>query len=219
MLDDTNIRIVDVLTKDQRLELESLGSPVAFPPEHTIFFEGQPSRSVLIIQKGNVKVTRRAADGTDVILAIRGEGVMGDEGVLMDTLRSATITAITDVVGLDIMAGDVRHFVGKNNLWPVMFRAAVHRRYQADQRALLARLDVRSRLTRWLLDAEVGEKVDDGWIIESTLSQQDLAASIGASRDAVAIELRKLREQGLITTGRRRIILRDLDALRRVATP
>jgi hypothetical protein len=34
----------------------------------------------------------------------------------------------------------------------------------------------------------------------------------------VAIELRRLREEGLLTTGRRRIVLHDLDALRRITT-
>ena len=63
---------------------------------------------------------------------------------------------------------------------------------------------------------EVGETTDDGCVIESTLSQQDLATRIGASRDAVAIELRKLRERGLVTTGRRRVVLHDLAALRTI---
>jgi CRP-like cAMP-binding protein len=54
-------------------------------------------------------------------------------------------------------------------------------------------------------------------VIESTLSQQDLASRIGASRDAVAIELRKLRDKGLVTTGRGKIVLHDLDALRKIS--
>jgi CRP-like cAMP-binding protein len=101
-----------------------------------------------------------------------------------------------------------------------MYRAAVQRRRQSDQRALLARLDVRNRLARWLLElaTEVGEEIKDGWAIESTLSQQDLAGRIGASRDAVAIELRRLRESGLVSTGQRRIVLHDLEALRRLSS-
>jgi CRP/FNR family cyclic AMP-dependent transcriptional regulator len=220
MADDALVGIIDVLTDEQRRDLEALGIPVRYPANHTIFWEGQPSHSALLIQKGNVKVTQDAADGDEVILAIRGEGVMGDEGVLMDVPRSATITSITEVVGLDIKAEDLVEFVSKHNLWPVMYRAAVQRRRQSDQRALLARLNVKRRLTRWLLDLvhEVGEEVEGGWAIETTLSQQNIAARIGASRDAVAIEFRKLRQRNLVTTARGRIVLHDLDELERIAS-
>ena len=204
-----------------RPAVEAMGSPVQFPADQTIFWEGQPSRSVLIIQKGHVKVTQKAVGGTEIILAVRGPNeVMGEEGVLMGEPRSSTVTTITDVVGLDIGAEALFDFVKEHDLWPVMYRAAVRRRRQSDQQALLARLDVKSRLARWLLElaSEVGEQADDGLAIAATLSQEDLAGRIGASRDAVAIELRRLREEGLLTTGRRRIVLHDLDALRRITT-
>jgi CRP-like cAMP-binding protein len=203
-----------------RPALEALGTSVQFPPGHTIFWEGQPSHAVLIIQKGNLKVSQKAADGTEVILAIRGpDEVMGEEGVLMGEPRSATVTTINDVTGLDIGAEDLLQFVTKHDLWPVMYRAAVQRRRQMDQAALLARGGVKPRLARWLYDltTEVGEPVEDGWVIAATLSQQDLAARIGASRDAVAIELRKFREEGLISTGRHRIVVHDPEALRRIS--
>jgi CRP-like cAMP-binding protein len=227
MVEDASILIMSILDKplrpgDEPLRpaLEALGSPVQFPAGHTIFWEGQPSHSVLIIQKGNLKVTQKAADGTEVILAIRGPNeVMGEEGVLMGEPRAATVTTITDVTGLDVGAEDLLQFVTKHDLWPVMYRAAVRRRRQSDQTALLTRLDVKSRLARWLfeLTAEVGEQVEDGWAIAATLSQQDLAGRIGASRDAVAIELRRFREEGLVSTGRRSIVVHDPDALRRIS--
>jgi CRP/FNR family transcriptional regulator, cyclic AMP receptor protein len=211
MADDATLNILEVLTEQQRDALCALGTPVSFPPEQTIFREGQPSHSVLLIQRGSVKVTQLAPDGEEVMLAARGANeVMGDEGVLMAEVRSATVTTMTEVAGLDIK---------DNALWPVMYRAVVRRRRQADQRTMTARLDVRYLLAKWLLDLanEVGIATDEGWEI-GTLTQKDLAGRIGASRDAVAKELGKLRDQNVVATGRRRIILRDLDALRKIAT-
>jgi CRP-like cAMP-binding protein len=184
--------------------------------------EGNPSYSVVIIYEGHVKVTRRAPDGTEVILATRGpKYIMGDEGVLMDEVRSATVTTLTDVTGLDIKADALLDFVNAQKLWPVMYREAVHRRRQSEEEVILPRPDaVRSRLAQWLLQlvAEVGEPVEGGWQIASSLSQQDMAGRIGASRDAVAIELRGLRKEKLVTTGRQRIVLHDLEAMRQIAS-
>lgn len=211
--------MLGLLTEGQRVALEKLGKDVRYSPDTPIFLEGQPSHSVVIIREGHVKVTRKAPDGSEVILAIRGpEYIMGDEGVLMEEVRSATVTTLTDVVGLDVKADDLLNFVNAQQLWPVMYREAVRRRRQSEEEVILTRPDsVRSRLAGWLLQlaAEVGEQVEGGWQIGS--SQQDLAGRIGASRDAVATELGKLRDEGLVSTGRRRIVLRDLEAMGQIA--
>jgi CRP/FNR family transcriptional regulator, cyclic AMP receptor protein len=215
--------MIDLLTDDQRAALEDLCAPVMYRAEKTIFWEGQPSHSALIIREGYVKVTRTASDGNEMILAIRGPGyIMGDEGVLMNEARSATVTTTTDVTGLDIKASDLLSFVNDHQLWPAMYRAAVRRRNQSEDEVILPRLDVRSRLARWLVQLAdlAGRKIPDGYEIALSLSQQDLAGRIGASRDAVAIELRRFREskpKRLVTTARRRIVLHDLEALRRIS--
>lgn len=223
MVVSTPLHIVDFLTDDQRQALEALGKPVVYPPGATVYWEGQPARSVLMIRKGSVKVSQRGPDGTEVPLAIRGVNeIIGDEGVLMGEVRSATLTAVTVVEGLDIAADDILRFVEDNHLWPMMYRAAVYRRRQIEEQNLLGRLDVRGRLVNWLLDLKnkIGQRAQDGsWTIESTLSQQEIAGCIGASRDAVAVELRKLRARGLITTARRRIVLHDLAGLQDDSPP
>lgn len=214
--------MMGLLSEDQRAAIEKLGTPVRYLPETPIFLEGQPSYSVVIIRQGHVKVSRKAPDGSEVILAIRGpQYIMGDEGVLMGEVRSASVTTMTDVHGLDVKADALLEFVNGQRLWPVMYREAVRRRRQSEEEVILTRPDtVRSRLARWLLQlaAEVGEQVQGGWQISSSLSQQDLAGRIGASRYAVATELGKLRDEKLVTTGRRRIVLLDVEAMRRIAS-
>jgi CRP/FNR family transcriptional regulator, cyclic AMP receptor protein len=221
-MDDGPTRMTDLLTDDQRRALLALGTAVRYPQDDTIFREGAPSHSVVVVKEGSVKITKQAADGTEITLATRGEGeVLGDEGVLTDDVRSATITTTTEVIGVDIKASDLVAFVDREKLWPLMYKFAVLRRRQSDQRALLlARMGVRERLATVLLElaANVGVDTDEGLMIKEAFSQQEIAGSIGASRDAVAVELRKFREEGLVTTGRRRIILHDLDALRRIST-
>lgn len=220
MVEDASINVMRMMTAHQRAALKAMGTEVPYPAGETIFREGEPSLWVLLIQKGTVKITSTIGKGTEAILAIRGvDELMGDEGVLMKEPRAATVTTISEVLGLVIERDDFVRFIEDQRLWPLMYQAAVRRRRQQDQRVMLARLDVKSRLARWLLElaAEVGQETADGWVIESTLSQRDFADRIGASRDAVAIELRMLRRHKIISTGRRVIILHDLEALRRIS--
>jgi CRP/FNR family transcriptional regulator, cyclic AMP receptor protein len=220
-MDSAPLQMLSFLTEDQRQTLLALGTRVRFPPEDTIFREGAPSHSVVVVQQGSVRITKLAADGTEITLATRGVGeVLGDEGALMDDVRSATITTMTEVNGVDIKASDLIAFVNRENLWPVMYKFAVHRRRQSDERALLlARMGVRERLALVLFESarNVEAELKDGYILEDAFSQQQLAASIGASREAVAAELRRFRQEGLVTTGRRRIVLNNIKKLQAVA--
>jgi CRP-like cAMP-binding protein len=221
MAQKTPLHVVDGLDPTQRRALEALGKPVTYPPLATVYWEGQPAHSVLMIQSGGVKVSQRGPDNKDVILAIRGpKEIIGDEGVLMGEVRSATLTAVKAIKGLDIAAHDFIGFIDDNGLWPMMYRAAVYRRRESEEANLLGRPDVRIKFINWLLDLKdkIGDEAEDGsWIIESTLSQADYASCIGASRDAVAVELRELRKQNLVSTKRGRIVLLDFTELRKFA--
>jgi CRP-like cAMP-binding protein len=221
MVQKTPLHVVDGLDTTQRRALETLGKPVTYPPLATVYWEGQPAHSVLMIQSGGVKVSQRGPDKKDVILAIRGpKEIIGDEGVLMGEVRSATLTAVKGLKGLDIAAQDFIGFIDENGLWPMMYRAAVYRRREIEEANLLGRPDVRIKFINWLLDLKdkIGDEAEDGsWIIESTLSQADYASCIGASRDAVAGELRELRKQKLVSTARGRIVLHDFTELRKFA--
>src|SRR3954451_3670503 len=155
--------VIAAMTTEQRQELEALGVRVQFPARHVIFLEGQPSRSVLILQEGNVAVMQAAEDGSEVLLAVRGPGeLMGDEGALTGEPRSATVKAVSSVVGLDVKAEDLVQLVDKYHLWPQMYRSAILRRRESDdERASLTRLDVTHRFARMLLGLvmEAGKEV------------------------------------------------------------
>ncbi|ALO11334.1 cyclic nucleotide-binding domain protein [Streptomyces venezuelae] len=206
--------------ESQFRELESLGTPVTFQAGQTIFAEGHPSHTVLLLKEGHVIVSK-AGDGSETLLATRGPGVvLGDEGVLMSEVRSATIRALTDVSGVDISADKLIRFINEKHLWPGMYRSSVMRRRESDEeRTILARHSVKVRLARWLVTVaeKMGEQTGDNWLIDVAFSQQDIASRIGSSREGVATALRHLREEGLVSTGRQTLTLHDIHALRATA--
>ena len=51
--------------------------------------------------------------------------------------------------------------------------------------------------------------------IDISLTQEELAGLVFTSRGVVATVLRELRQQGLVRTGRRELVITDADALRR----
>jgi CRP-like cAMP-binding protein len=79
----------------------------------------------------------------------------------------------------------------------------------------LAFLDLAGRLAKLLLQLAAIHGRVHGVVLDSGLTQTDLAGMIGASRPAVNRALQSLAARGLIELQGRTIVLRDLEALRR----
>ena len=98
----------------------------------------------------------------------------------------------------------------------------VERLREADrQRVEFGSLDVPHRVARLLVDlveSGAGDS-DDGGATEIGihLTQEELAGMVSASRESLARALGAIRKRGLIRTGRRSIIVLDIDRLRAYA--
>ncbi|MEU9044630.1 MULTISPECIES: helix-turn-helix domain-containing protein [unclassified Kitasatospora] len=53
------------------------------------------------------------------------------------------------------------------------------------------------------------------------LSPQDISVAgwVGASREAIVRTMRQLRDEGIVTTERKVVVIHDLEALRRLGVP
>ncbi|MDQ3764440.1 MAG: Crp/Fnr family transcriptional regulator [Actinomycetota bacterium] len=90
----------------------------------------------------------------------------------------------------------------------------------AERRALVS-ATVLQRLARLLVELarQQGVHADESITISPALPQRDLAASIGATREAVAKALRVLRERDIVRTGPRRLVVVHPELLELLARP
>jgi CRP-like cAMP-binding protein len=80
-------------------------------------------------------------------------------------------------------------------------------------------MNVRQRFAVLLLDLarSHGRRTAEGIELAVPLSKQELAGSVGASREMVQRLLRELREKDAVSTGRRTLLILRPDVLRRIA--
>ena len=101
-----------------------------------------------------------------------------------------------------------------------LIRSIVGRLRDADlKRIEFGAFDILGRVARRLVELadRFGEPSPDGIRITLPLSQDELAGWVGGSREAVSKALRTLRDRGYLTTARRAMTIRDVDAVRRRA--
>jgi CRP/FNR family cyclic AMP-dependent transcriptional regulator len=207
------------LTDGERENLRGLGMLRTFPRGAALMFEREPDDRVMLLLAGRVKVTHISPEGRETLLSIRDPGdVLGELAFIDGRPRAATVTALEHVEVL-VMPGSVfrAHLETTPRVAVVLLEIVARRFREATiKRLQFASSDTMGRLAERIVELadRYGEQGAAGIVVVSPISQEELASWTGASRAGVAQALQALRELGWIQTERRRLIVKDADALR-----
>ncbi|RBQ17858.1 Crp/Fnr family transcriptional regulator [Spongiactinospora rosea] len=211
---------LDLLTGDEIAALRASARPRRWERGAVVMSEGDTADWVVVLTSGRVKVSSHTESGTEVVLAVRGPGaLLGDMSAIDGGPRSGTVTALEPVEALVI--SDFSGFLRANGQVAVLLMKLIIGRLRDSDRKRIeyGAFDTTGRVATRLVELaeRYGEQSADGVRVALPLSQDELAGWTGASREAVSKALRSLRDRGLIETGRRRVTIHDLEALRRRA--
>ncbi len=203
--------------------LRAAGRRKRWPTDATIFLEGEPGGSILVLLEGRVKAFATTLDGRELILSLRGAGdLLGEIAALSDgdSVRTASVVALEPVVGQMLTTAQFETFLLQHpKAALVLLRSVLHRLEQSVQmRIEYGAHDVLGRVARRLCElAEVhGEPTPEGIRVAIGLSQDELATWVVASREGVTRVLARLRKDGSILTDRKSIVVVDLARLRKL---
>jgi len=202
--------------------LLGLGTRVPYPAGRVLMREGDRTDFVLILLGGLVKVTGRADDGRDALLAVRvGGDVVGELAAVDGQSRSATVTTCGPVLARSVTGADLRACVSREpRIAHALNRTVVAKlRAATAHRVTFTGCDAATRIARVLHHLAVthGEPAGAGAEIRWPLTQPELATLAGTSEPSVQKTLRGLREAGVVTPGYRSIRVDDLGELRGIA--
>jgi CRP/FNR family transcriptional regulator, cyclic AMP receptor protein len=190
----------------------------------TVFHVGDPGDALFVLISGSIKITLPADTGDEAILAtLRPGDFFGELALLDGAPRSATAIAIEPTETFILGRDRFRELISTE---PVM-REAVLATLATELRRLthhveeLHFLDITgrlaSRLARMAGEAGASRGADGSIRLAGPLTQGDLAAMIGCTRQSVNKLLGMFTDDGLIRLERDRIIVLDLDGLLRTA--
>lgn len=210
------------LDADGRATLMAHGRQRTYARDQALVVQGAQDHHVHVLLTGHTKVTRVTSTGHELLLALRGPGeVIGELSAIDGRPRSASVVALEPVEGLELPRHRFINFLtARPRLLLAVTRSLVARLRESNRRSIdLAAETVATRLGRQLLRllADHGQRSGDAVALDLALTQAELAASIGSSREAVSHALARLRRDGIVTTGRRRVTVLDLTGLREVA--
>lgn len=215
-------QFMTLLSPERQRVLRTIGRPGQFRAGDTLLHAGQVGDRVMVILAGRAKISYTTEGGREVVLRFAGPGeVLGELAVIDGRPRSGTIEAVEPVETLTVGAADFLSFVNDDpDARLALLRTLSARCRDSDQKRIqFGAADSVGRISLRLLELaeRFGEPADEGIAITLPLTQEELGSWCSCSREAVAKGLQALRRQGAIETSRRRILVRDLDGLRRRA--
>jgi CRP/FNR family cyclic AMP-dependent transcriptional regulator len=183
-----------------------------------IFHEGDPGDSLHVVVEGHVKITRESAEGDEAIVALLSPGDAFGELVLLDGApRSATATATEPTETVTLSRAVFAQLVDGASpfRWRLLSGIARRVRRLTDQLAEVHFLDLSGRLalqlTRLAEEAHPGAVED---IRLGRITQSDLGAMVGGTRQRVNQILSDFEEEGLVSVESGGITIRNLERLR-----
>lgn len=178
-----------------------------------LFVEGDPGDSLLVLLVGHLKAHCTSVRGEDFLLAqFRPGDTIGELSVVDGGPRTATVTALDEVCVLRIPRAAVAATAEQSAaVMGALLRAVTSAlRRTNDVAADLAFLDLPRRVAKFLLAEATG-----GAVVRGVLTQSELAAHVGASRQSLNAAIKQFERRGWLTLCGRDIHLVDTGQLER----
>lgn len=193
-----------------------------YPSGAAIHHEGEPAEALFLVAHGKVKLLQHSFSGTKVVFDLLSQGqLFGGLAVLGRRHYPHSAQAQTACCVLAITTADFRHLLRTYPEVALAVLDGVARDLEAahDTIRAIATLPVEARIARALLHLadRFGEADEGGLLIQSPLSQQDLAAMVSTTAETVSRVMSGLRRSGHVETGRQWVRIRDRASLAHLA--
>lgn len=203
---------LDPATRD---ELAAESRVRHYPEGQILCSEGDPGSELLVLEAGQVRVSRFSQGGQETVLAeVDAPTAFGELALIDGAPRAATLTATSDVrirylhreIVMGLLEREPAVAIAMMQSLTAMVRSANER--LAD----MVSLDVPGRLAKWLL-----RHADQDGRVVLEQSQEELALAIGTTRVTVNRSLRRFERLGLIAVTGDDLRLQDARALQSIS--
>lgn len=206
-------------------EMQSLAARVStrrFQSGEMLFAEGDPCSGLFVVAAGAVRIFKLSPSGREQILAIEGPGNSFAELPVFDGGNyPASASAVGNTEVVFVSRKDFQDFCREHPDVGLKVIAVVGSRLRRLVEIIeeLSFTTVRQRLIAVMLRLaeQSGKPSKEGIVLQVTMSHQELAAQLGTVRELVSRNLSRLQAEGFLEVDGRKILIKDLPALKKEA--
>ncbi len=198
-----NTQLFEDLTPEEIEQMARLTPYKRFTAGEIVYHMEDPADALYFIRDGMVKISMYFPNGKEMILGLLGKyDIFGELLLLESERRPNQAEAVTDTTLIVMPEMEFQRLLQQQPRIAMKFIQVMSTRlWQAQQwQAEVGAFDAPGRLANLLLRlaGDFGVVSDRGTVIDLTLTQQDLAKMIGATRETVSHCLARLLEFGAV---------------------
>jgi CRP/FNR family cyclic AMP-dependent transcriptional regulator len=188
----------DQLSAQLLAQLSGCGNPRAYARGELLIEEGGASDSLFILLAGELKVYTRGENGRELVYNVLHPGEFFGELFLDGGPRSASVKAVVDSTCIVVGREEFRAFMASYPEFAelLVLKLISRVRHVTEQLRSLATKDAYERVT--LLLNELAVEEGGQRVIDKSVTQQEIADRIGATREMVNHIIRELVRGGFL---------------------
>ncbi len=210
------------LAPEERAQVLEIAHRHRFAAEEDIFHQGDPAEAFFVLLRGHVRMTKLTPDGQQVTIRYIGPGeTFGCVAACGGMSYPATATALEESMAAGWTRAQAQALAGR---FPAVafnvMRIMGGRLEEIQTRLSEVTYDrVERRIARAVtrLAAQAGRRTPEGVRIDVPLSRQDLAEYAGTTLATVSRTLSRWEDEGIVTLGRQRVVVRQPHGLVAIA--
>jgi CRP-like cAMP-binding protein len=213
--------VITNLPPDELATLTANMSTQIYKKGEIIFRDGAFATGIFFIQNGKAKKYKVDKDGKEQIIYVANTGeIMGYHALLAEERYPDSAAVLEDSEIDFIPKEDFFEVLENSKILPQRLLKILSHEFfvLANSIALFAQRSVRDRFATQLVFMREKYKEDftPGMSVEINMSREDLASLVGTARENILRILKDFKEEGILETKGRKIIIKDVTKLLRV---
>lgn len=192
---------------------------IKFNKNEVIYLPDNKIEKLYFIADGRVKIGTYNDQGKELTKSILEKGEVFGELSLIENLEQSNFAIALEETSLCEMTTEEMKLMMKdhNSLSLFLMKIMGSRVLEMEKRLeSLVFKDSRSRIIEYIADLlnKKGERVGYEWVLRNFLTHSEIANITATSRQTVTTVLNDLKTKEILTFNRKRLLVRDLDALK-----
>jgi len=209
------------LNKEELLKVASCKTSYTIKKGEPLFEEGEVINGVYCVKDGFCKLSKLSTNGKDQIVKLVKAGeLLGQRSMVSDEPANLSAIALEDMEVCFIPKSEILNFFNKNNQFSLsMMKSICGDLKESDLHVVsMAQKTVKNRLAETLiyLQETFGKNNTDN-TLKVQLSREELAGMIGTATESCIRILSEFNKTGLIELVGKKIAIKDLNKLKKVA--
>jgi CRP-like cAMP-binding protein len=208
------------LNKDELIKLAECKTSYIIKKGESIFEEGDIVNGVYCVTTGACKLSKLSPNGKDQIIKLVKAGeLLGQRSMISDEAANLSAVALEDMEVCFIPKSEVMNMFDSNNQFSMnMMKTICGDLKDADEHMIsISQKTVKERLAETLVYLEVTFGKNEDGSLHIQLSREELAGMIGTATESCIRLLSDFNKNGWIELMGKKIVIKDIQKLKRIA--